>query len=103
MGKENGEGTVQWFTTKLGLCNEGIDIHKKLDDIHATFAKCEVMWGKIKCHDRFKYETCTNLKIIVRILELYLLIYQKQEITNNNIALSFAKALFVERKKIKVN
>jgi len=28
MGKENGKGTIEWLTTKLGLYNERIDIHK---------------------------------------------------------------------------
>ncbi len=103
MGKENGERSDEWFTTKLGLCNEGIDIHKELDDMHATHTKCEVMWGKRKSHNGFKYETCTNPKITTRVLELYPLVYQKQKITNNNIALSFAKVLFAERKEIKIN
>ncbi len=35
----------------LGLCNEGIDIHKRLDDTHATLAECEVVWGKKKNHN----------------------------------------------------
>jgi hypothetical protein len=61
------------------------------------------MWGKRKKHNDFKYEICTNLEINVRVLELYPLVHQKQETTNNNIALSFTKALLIERNKIKVN
>ncbi len=48
MGKENGKGIVEWLTTKLGLYNERIDIHKELDDRHATLVECEAMWGKEK-------------------------------------------------------
>jgi hypothetical protein len=73
--KNHGEGTDEWFATKFGLCNEGIDICKKLDDMHATLIECEAMWGKRKSHNGFKYETCTNPKITTRVLELYPLVY----------------------------
>jgi len=75
MEKENGEGIVEWFAIKLGLFNERIDIRKELDDTHATLTECEAMWGKKKNHNGFKYEICTNLEIIVRVLELYPLVY----------------------------
>lgn len=39
----HGEGTDEWFATKLGLCNEGIDICKELDDMHASLTKCEAV------------------------------------------------------------
>jgi hypothetical protein len=103
MGKENGEGTIEWFVIKLGFCNEGIDIRKGLDDTHATLVECEVVWEKRKNHNGFKFEICTNLEITIKVLELYPLIYQKQKITNNNIALCFAKALLIDKKKIKEN
>ncbi len=46
--KNHGEGSDEWFATKLGLCNEGIDIHKEFDDMHATLIECEAVWGKRK-------------------------------------------------------
>jgi hypothetical protein len=45
---KHGEGIAKWFVIKLGLCKEGIDIYKKLDDMHATLVECEVVWGKKK-------------------------------------------------------
>lgn len=78
MWKKNGEGTTKWFATKLGFLKEDLDIHKQLDDAHATLTECEAMQRKRKKHNGFKYEICTNPKIIVRVLELYALVYQKQ-------------------------
>jgi hypothetical protein len=42
MGKEKGEGTIEWFASKFGLCNERVDIRKELDDSHASLQECEV-------------------------------------------------------------
>ncbi len=58
--KKHGEGIAEWFATKLGLCNEGIDARKEFDDMHATLVKCEAMCKKKKSHNGFKYETYTN-------------------------------------------
>jgi hypothetical protein len=69
--KKHGEGIAMWFATKLGLCNERIDTRKELDDTHATLAECEAMCEKKNSHNGFKYETCTNLEITIRVLEFY--------------------------------
>ncbi len=97
------EGSTEWFEAKHKLCNEGTDIMKELDDSHVSIPKCEALWGKKKKHNGFKYKSYGDARLIVRIQELYLLVYQKTEITNNSIFVSFAHGLLAKRKKFKVN
>ncbi len=73
--KKHGEEIIEWFATKWGLCNEGIDTYKKLDDTNATVVECEVMCEKRKSHNGFKCQICTNPEITIRVLELYPLLY----------------------------
>lgn len=46
--KKHGEGITEWFAIKLGLCSEGLDTCKELDDMHATLAECEAVCKKKK-------------------------------------------------------
>jgi hypothetical protein len=45
---------------------------------------------------------CGDVGLIARIQELYLLVHQKTEVTNNSIFVSFTPSLLAERKTFKV-
>jgi hypothetical protein len=98
------EGSAKWFKVKIGLCDHGLDIRKELIDSHALIAKCEAMFGKRKCNNGFRYDNCVELNLVAKVGELYDVVYQKSNITNNTIGVRFARAILVERKrKFKVN
>jgi hypothetical protein len=61
------EGIAEWFEAKHGLCDEGLNIRKKLEDSHASIANCEVLWGKKRGHSGFKYESCGDARLIAKI------------------------------------
>jgi hypothetical protein len=61
------EGIVEWFEAKYGLCNDRLDIRKKLEDFHASIADCEMLWVKKRGHNGFKYESCGDVRLITRI------------------------------------
>jgi hypothetical protein len=99
MAHEAIEGNVAWFESSFGLHYGGLNIKKELDDTHASLQDCELLWGKKKRNNGFKYETCNEIKLIGRIQELYPLVHQKPKITNNFISLSFVRGILVERNK----
>ncbi len=96
------DGSIKWFEAKYKFCSEGINIRKEFDDFHASVAECEALQGKKKGHNGFKYESCGDVGLIVRIHELYPLVHRKMEITNNSIFVSFACGLLAKRKTFKV-
>jgi hypothetical protein len=53
------EGIVEWFEAKHGLCNEGLDIRKELEDSHVSIIDCEVLWGIKRGHNGF------SMKVVV--------------------------------------
>jgi hypothetical protein len=61
------ESTIVWFEARHGLCNEGLDIRKELENSHVSIADHEVLWGKKRKHNGFKYESCGDIRLIVRI------------------------------------
>jgi hypothetical protein len=73
------ERNETWFESSFGLHNGRLDIRKELDDTHASFQDCELLWGKKKRNNGFKYETCNDVELWARIQKLYLLVYQKLE------------------------
>ncbi len=89
---------------KNGLCGHGLDIKKELIDSHASIAKCEAMFGKRKNNNGFRYDNCVKLSLVAIMEKLYVIVYQKSNITKNTIGVSFAKEILVEiKRKIKVN
>ncbi len=48
-------------------------------------------------------QTCTDAGLLGRIQDLYPLVYQKPEMTNNSIAVRFACGILAERKGFTVN
>jgi hypothetical protein len=61
------------------------------------------MFGKKKGNNGFRYDNCVEPTLVVRVEELYVVVYQKSNITNT-IGVSFARVVLVERKgKFKVN
>jgi len=88
----------------MGLCDHGLNIEKELTYSHASIAKREAMFGKRKNNNGFKYDNCVEPSLVARVEELYDVVYQKSNTTNDTIRVSFAKAILVERKgKFKVN
>jgi hypothetical protein len=61
------------------------------------------MFGKRKGNNGFRYDNCVELILVARVEELYVVVYQKPNITNNTIGVNFARVVLVERKgKLKV-
>jgi hypothetical protein len=56
------------FQSKLGLCGEGVDIRKELHDSHASLSDCEVLWGKRKSSNGWKYDSCNDPEMVARII-----------------------------------
>jgi hypothetical protein len=67
MAHEVAEGSATWFESSFGLHNGGLDIRKELDDTHASLQDYELLWGKKKRNNCFKYETCNDAKLIPKI------------------------------------
>jgi hypothetical protein len=104
MVQELQEGNSKWFKEKIGLPNEGLDIGKEITDLHASLANYEVLFGKKKGSNGFKLDGCKDVSVVARVLDLYRVVHQKIEITNNTIGVNFAKAVIVERRgRFKVN
>jgi hypothetical protein len=96
--KELIEGSAEWFKVKMGMCDHGINIRKELKDSHASITKCEAMFGKRKDNN------CVEPNLVARVEDLYVVVYQKSNITNNTLGVSFVRVVLVERKgKFKVN
>jgi hypothetical protein len=87
MVKELAEGITKWFKTKMGLSTKRLDIQKELNDFCASLEDCEVLWGKRKSNNDFKFLLCNNSNLVFRIHELWPLIYQKPKIINNTITI----------------
>ncbi len=94
MGTQLKEGNAKWFNHEFGLCKKG----KKIDDKVASLTECRALWGIWNSRNGFKYESCNNLVLIARIQELYIIVYQKEKITNNIIAFRFTKGVLVKKK-----
>jgi hypothetical protein len=102
--KELIEGSAKWFKVKMGMCDHGLNIRKEFIDSHAFIVECEAMFGKRKGNNGFRYDNCIEPTLVARVEELYVVVYQKSNITNNTIRVSFARVVLVERKgKFKVN
>jgi hypothetical protein len=48
-----------------------------------------MLWGNKRGHNGFKYESCGDVRLIVKIQQLHPLVYQKIKITNNSIVVIF--------------
>jgi hypothetical protein len=89
--KELIEGSAKWFKVKMGMCDHGLNIKKELTNSHASTIQCEAMFGKKKGNNRLRYDNCVELSLVVRMEELYVVVYRKSNITNNTIGLSFVR------------
>jgi len=79
-------------------------MRKELTDSHVSIVKCEAMFGKKKNNNGFRYDNYVEPSLVARVKELYVIVYQKSNITNNTIGVSFARVVLIERKgKFKVN
>jgi hypothetical protein len=86
------------------MCDHGLNIREELTDSHASIVKCEAMFGKRKGNNGFIYDNCVEPSLVAKMEKLYVVVYQKANITNNTIGVSFARVVFVERKgKFKVS
>jgi hypothetical protein len=103
MAHELAEGSATWLESSFGFCNGRLDIRKELDVTHVSLQDYELLWGKEKGNNAFKYEICNDVELISRIQKLYPHAYQKSKNTNNFISLSFAHGILAERNKWKVN
>jgi len=57
-----------------------------------------------KGNNGFRYENCVEPSLVARMEELYIVVYQKSNITYNTIGVSFARVVLVDRKGVfKVN
>jgi hypothetical protein len=72
---------------------------KELIISHASIVECEAMFGKRKSNNGFKYDNCVEPNLVARMEKLYVIIYQKLDITNNTIGVNFAKAVLVDKKR----
>jgi hypothetical protein len=98
------EGSAKWFKVKMGMYDHGLNSRKELTDSHASITKCEVIFGKRNWNNGFRYDNCVEPTLVGRVEESYVGVYQKSNITNNTIGVSFTKVVLVERKgKFKVN
>jgi hypothetical protein len=62
------------------------------------------MFGKRKDNNGFRYDNCVEPSLVTKMEKLYVVVYQKSNITNNAIGVSFARVVFVGRKgKFKVS
>jgi hypothetical protein len=100
--KELIEGSAEWFKVNMRMCDHGLTIRKELTDSHASIIQCEAMFSKRKGNNGFKYDKCVEPSLVARMEELYVVVYQKSNITNNTIGVSFVKAVLVERKLRKI-
>jgi hypothetical protein len=39
----------------MGPSTKGLDIQKELNDFHASLEDCEILWGKRKSNNDFKF------------------------------------------------
>jgi hypothetical protein len=78
----------------MKLLNHGLDIRKELaNDNIVNVADYEAIFGKRKGSNGFKLDICCDLNVVARVQELYEVVYQKKEITNGTIGVTFAKAI----------
>jgi hypothetical protein len=98
MVKEFLEGSAKWFKAKMGLYDQWLHIRKEIIDAHASIEDCEVVFGKIKGSNGFRYDVCKDTKFVARVQSLYVIVYQKLKITNNTIGVNFAKAILLRKK-----
>jgi hypothetical protein len=61
------EGSAEWFKENIGLPNEGLDIRKKINDLHAFLVDCEVLFGKKKGSNGFKLDGCHDGSVVARV------------------------------------
>lgn len=87
----------------LACVMKELDIRNELEDAHASIEDYEALWGKNKGNNGFKVETCTDAGLLGRIQDLYPLVYQKPEMTNNSIAVCFACGILAEREGFTVS
>jgi hypothetical protein len=76
MMKELAQGLTKWLKTKLGFSTKGLDIHKELNHFHASLEDCEVLWGKRKFNNDFKFLFYNDSSLVFKIHELWPLVYQ---------------------------
>ncbi len=67
MAHEAAQESATWFESSFGLHNGGLDIMKELDDTHVSLQDCELLWGKKKGNNGFKYKSCNDTALIGRI------------------------------------
>ncbi len=48
----------------------------------------------------FRYENCVEPSLVARMEELYIVVDQESNITNNTFGVSFARVVLVERKGV---
>jgi hypothetical protein len=48
MVQEANEGSVEWFTSKVGFFIKGLDIKNELNESHVSVKECKCLWGPKK-------------------------------------------------------
>jgi hypothetical protein len=92
------EGSVEWFKQNMKLPDHGLDIKKELaNDNIINVVDYEAIFGKSKGSNGFKLDVCCDPNVVARVQELYEVVYQKKEITNGTIGVTFAKAIVFEK------
>jgi hypothetical protein len=56
-----------------------------------SVADHEAIFGKRKGSNGFKLDICCDPDVVARVQELYEVVYQKKEITNGTIGVTFAR------------
>lgn len=92
------EGSVEWFKLETKLLNHGFDIKKELaNDNIVNVVDYEAIFGKRKRSNGLKLDICCDPNVVVRVQELYEVVYQKKKINNGTIGVTFAKVHVFEK------
>jgi hypothetical protein len=90
-------GSFEWFKKVVGLLAQGLIIRKEFNDEHASLEECEKKWGKKTLKDGFKHLHYKYSSFIARVQKLWPLVYQKDEVINNIVSLTFTNGVLVEK------
>jgi hypothetical protein len=75
MVQEANEGYIEWFKIKVELSNEGLDIKMELNESHVSMKECECLWGPKISKNGFKFTSCNDPSVVVRIHKLWPIVY----------------------------
>ncbi len=82
----------------MKLPDHGLDIRKQLaNDNIVNVVDYEAIFGKRKRSNGFKLDICCDHDVVAKVQELYEVVYQKKEIINGTIGVTFVKAIVFEK------